>query len=298
MILNVCRHDWANFSYDNHLAMQSVGIDSVCVKLKRHEYEYKNQAQTISEPTLKELVKEADIVQVFHSDKWMHQYLKGKKVIVYHAGSTYRMHHAYYNHLWRDADLHVVCLGEFWKLAPKNKRYLVGAMEMPASYSNCHLPLEIAHYPSNADVKGTNHIINMLSSISSDKYYFKCDTNEVDYKEQIDRLKACDIYIEMFKMELGQNVYGSFGITALEAAAMGKIVVTNNLHHELYQYEYGDCALQIVNTEQDFKDKINQLINLSTHELRELQHNTKQWALKHSYTATGDRIKSFHIAIS
>jgi len=171
-------------------------------------------------------------------------------------------------------------------------------MEMDADYSNCHHPLEIAHYPSNTEVKGTNHIINMLSDISSAKYYFICDTNEVDYRQQLDRLKTCDIYIEMFKMELGQNIYGSFGITALEAAAMGKIVVTNNLHKELYQDVYGDCALQIVNTEKEFKDKINQLINLSTHELRELQHSTKQWVLKHSYSATGDRIKSFHTAIS
>ena len=298
MILNCCRDDWANFSYDNHLAMQAVGIDSVCVKLKRHDYEYENQAQVVTVSTLKELINQADIVQVFHSDKWMHQYLEGKKVIVYHAGSTYRMHHAYYNHLWRNADLHVVCLGEFWKLAPKNKRYLVGAMEMDWHYSNCHYPLEIAHYPSNPEVKGTNHIINMLSDISSDKYYFLCDTNEVDYRQQLNRLKTCDIYIEMFKMQLGQNIYGSFGITALEAAAMGKIVVTNNLHKELYQDVYGDCALQIVNTEQEFKNKINQLINLSTHELRELQNKTKQWALKHSYLETGKRIKSLITEIS
>jgi len=298
MILNICTDDWANFAYDNHKAMQAVGMNSLCVKLKAHDFGYKEQAKVVSVDRLKELIYAADIVQVFHSDKWMRQYTIGKRVIVYHTGTLYRRHHSFINDHWRDAALHVVCLGEFWKLAPKNKTYIVGAMELDEEFTDCIHPIKIAHYPSSPKIKGTNKIINMISGLSSAKYYFCCDTNQVEYNNQLDRMSDCDVYIEMFQMMLAGKEYGSWGITALEAACMGKIVVTNGMNQDVYKDHYGDCALQIVNTEDAFRDKIKELINMSSDQLKGLQIYTKKWVSKHSYLATGKKIKAIHTEIS
>ena len=96
----------------------------------------------------------------------------------------------------------------------------------------------------------------------------------------------------MFNPAIDGRPYGSFGTTAAEAAAMGKVVVTQNLYADFYEREYGDCPLILARTEQEFIDKIKWLNTLEPSEMLKLQEAHRQWAVnKHSFKATGERIK-------
>ena len=105
------------------------------------------------------------------------------------------------------------------------------------------------------------------------------------------KLRDCPgyfVYIELFKPILEGNPYGSFGIQALEAAAMGKSVVTQNMNEDVYFNEYGFCRLMLANNETDFKDIVELLDKSSPDEIKNLQEETRQWVVdNHSYKSTG-----------
>jgi hypothetical protein len=92
-------------------------------------------------------------------------------------------------------------------------------------------------------------------------------------------------------LESGGMPFGEWGNTALEAAALGKIVVTNSLNTDLYRAEYGDCALQIANTPEALKETLQRLISLSDGELTQLKLQSREWVEnKHSMMPTGERM--------
>ena len=107
---------------------------------------------------------------------------------------------------------------------------------------------------------------------------FRSFVNVVDYQNHKQRYRECDVYVELFNHAIDGRPYGSFGTTAAEAAAMGKVVVTQNLYADFYEREYGDCPLILARTEPS--------------EMMKLQEAHRQWAVnKHSFKATGERIK-------
>jgi len=154
--------------------------------------------------------------------------------------------------------------------------------------------LTFAHYPSNAPTKGTEKIKEMMSRFD---VRFLCDTTNVSHDDNMKRISECDVYIELFAPLQNGKPYGSFGVTAFEAAAMGKFVITNSLFHNIYvdaYGTYGQCGLLISNTENSFIQTIEYLSQRITKE--EFEHNkifTRNCIVeKHSYPATGNYLKS------
>lgn len=302
-VLNICTEDWANFMLDHHKALKSVGIDSAAIKLVEHPWYLKNQAAVVSQRDMIQYCKNARIIQIFHSDEKLLNLLLfnaiKKPIIVYHTGSKYR---AGYNVLNRHFNIlpvkkNVMCLPDIWNLGLERQVYMVGAVDTDKNVCENHFikkPYEFAHYPSNAEVKGTNRIIKALHKAkeeSLDMFSYIVDTTSVESTEAIERMKSCDVYIELFKPRLKGRPYGAFGITCLEAASLGKIVVTQNLNNQLYVNHYGENPLQLFSTGKELRSIIKNLASLSEYEMRALQEATRNWIVdKHSYKATGEYI--------
>jgi len=90
---------------------------------------------------------------------------------------------------------------------------------------------------------------------------------------------------------LNGKPYGHYGVAAMEAAAAGKIVVTQNLNQHVYTDTYGECPFFICNTESKFLETIEYLLSLNPLEISVLQTKTYNWICQnHSYKKTGEYI--------
>lgn len=295
-VVNFSKDDYANFSHDNAMALRSVGVDCTSYVIIPHPFNYLHTSITASINLVMEEMRSADYVQIFHSDsEALNVFINSKskaKLIVYHAGSRYRRDPKTYNHLFNGfVHRSVIALPEFAGLGSKNEQYIVGAIDTDRIYANPshpQAPFTFAHYPSNPDVKGTDDIERMMREVG---IKLRSSVQIVDMAKQYERMRECDIYIELFAPLNGGKPYGSFGITALEAASMGKIVVTQNLNSDVYFNEYGECKLMNAINEDVFKDIVLSLNGYTQKQITNFQDETREWVVKnHSYKATGERL--------
>ena len=289
-VVSISVNDYANFMHENAKALRSIGVDCVDLIQSRHIFNYKTQGQLASQQQMIQQIKSADIVQVNDSHpelfKLAKTYCKGK-IVVYHIGTRYREKHEELNKLFEG---HTTITDQCEFMVLGDHKYLVSPVEMEFSGVAKEKPYKIAHYPSNPEVKGTAKIIELIKKVSS-RYDFKLSLKTVSHDQQIDRMRGCDIYVELFKPEINGKQYGCFGVTALEAAAMGKIVVTNNLFPDVYKDVYGVCPLTIINTEDNFVSYFNQLLKMDVNFIADIQkQNYELMRENHSYEATGNRI--------
>lgn len=294
-VLNISSNDWANYSHTNMVALRSVGVDADGLKIHPHGFGYSNQHPLATSQEIKAKIPNYDIVQIFNSDVLMLGLVKGfkGKVLVYHTGTGYREKpqelNNYFNPVvWKTCIAH----GEFAGMGAKNEVYIDRAVDtekIKPVYNNLTKPYKFLHCPSSDKVKGTKAIKRMMELCGAN---FKADTRILSHSESLERMKDCDVYVELFSPEVNGKKYGHFGVTAIEAAAMCKVVVTQNLSKEVYEKYYGDSPLILAEDENDFKDKIKWLMNLDPKELRELQHAHRKWAVeKHSFKAMGKKLK-------
>lgn len=297
-IINITHDDYANFQHENANALRSIGVNCLDFKLVPHAFNYESESRVVSQSEMIEEIKYADVIQIFHSDLTVLELVKlcdykNKKLIVYHTGSRYRSRPEYFNKIFNPiiyASFTDQC--EFMSLGAKNLKYVATAIDCSKIKHFGHQikePYIIGHFPSNAEVKGTEKIKEMLSQVSWHEQLFS--TEIVIHKEQYIRMDKCDIYIELFKPELNGKPYGCYGVTAFEAAAAGKIVITQNLNEEVYFKAYGFCPFIICNTEKDFIKEVNRLLSLSPLTLSLIQTQTYNWVSEvHNYESTGKYI--------
>ncbi len=305
-IINLSWDDWANFSYNNAAAMRSIGIDAQSFKRRPHVFGYEKECAVVTSEQIKKEIDKADIVQLMHSDHTYLQYCvaKGKRIVVYHTGTGYRLNPVTCNQIFNPyVERCFTDQCEFIGTGMKNETYIATAIDtdkfQPKEWITKR-PYIMAHYPSNPDVKGTKAINEMISELAASQKDFsgleyRVNIDKVGHQEQMNRMQACDIYIELFAPTQYGKPYGCYGVTAFEAAALGKIVVTQNIRQDVYRKAYGidQCPLFIANTKQDFKIVIDTLNDASEEILGALQRQSRQWIIEnHSYEATGQRLKS------
>lgn len=297
-VLNISSNDWANYSYYNACSLRAVGVEVEGYKLMPHSFGYSEQHPVISkEDMIKKINSGYDIIQIFNSDIMMLHYLtnhKGK-VVVYHTGSGYRASHKELNQRFNPVvNKSIIALGEFENLGAKNYTYISVAVDTDKltarqQSETINKPYKFLHCPSNAKVKGTDKILKMFAKAGMSLII---DTKILSHEESWRRMRNCDIYVELFNPEINGDKYGSFGTTAAEAAALGKVVVTQNLSKEVYEKYYGDCPLILAEDETDFIRKIKWLNALPEKQLLDLQQVHREWAVnKHSFHATGLKLK-------
>lgn len=300
-VLNCCGDDYSNFAHENAKALRSIDINCEDVKMIPHPFNYESQSVILTQAEILKKIKEFDVIQIFHSDANILELVKlieykKKKIIVYHTGSRYRSNPNYYNNLFNPVvDLSFTDQCEFMELGAKNLHYIATAIDVRQFESFGHeikQPYKVGHFPSNADVKGTIKILEMLTKLSHE-FNLNYSLEIVSHKEQHKRMNECDIYVELFKPELNGKPYGCFGVTAFEAAASGKIVVTQNINESAYKNAYGECPFIICNNEKIFIENMNYLLSISGSEISKMQTEAYNWIkAKHSYIATGNYILS------
>lgn len=293
-VVSVCSSDWANFAYNFSESLKAVGVDSYSYCLHSHPFGYPKQSTIVPASQLKDLTSDADFIVIHHSCAELLPYVSNKKIIHYAAGTKYRQEYQSLNLAFSNAVTTFIALPEFQYLVPNTKgwlHYVVGAVDtdyLQPEFGQ-HNIIRVAHYPSNPEVKGTNKIVESLSGVPVNFVY---STDRVSWTRQIERIKACDIYIELFAPTQGGKPYGSFGITALEAAALGKVVVTQNLNsNDLYFNTYGGTPIEMVSS--DLRKVVYSYVGRTDDYVVNMQKLTRDWVVKnHSYKATGERVLS------
>lgn len=298
-VVNLCVDDWANFMYAQNKSLVENNVNSVAYKINKHLFNYDNQCPIITTDDIGILTKDATHVILHHSDYELAKYVSNGKIFIYHTGTKFRQnsnniiaHTQGYKHLY--------ALPEFKPLLDYSNikaGYVIGAIDWLElmHYNDISTPYVVSHYPSNPDVKGSETIIESVKELNRNDFNFIYSLGRTDYKSHINRLKSCDIYIELLASSQGGKPYGSFGMTALEAASLGKIVITNNLTGvALYEQEYGSCPLIYANNKEQLKFELNKLLNTNVTEITFLSHRFRQWAKqKHGFEPTGKRLLRF-----
>jgi hypothetical protein len=299
-IIFVCDDDYANFGFLKSESLKSVGINSDAYVLTKHPFGYDKCATLVSQEEMKYQIGNADIINIVHSCPTAFRLSDGAdgKKFVWHTGTRYRQSHNRYNEIFQYAHHVFYALGEFESLCKSGSTYVsvtVDTDELAFTQTN-NDKLMIGHYPSNAQVKGTETICKVIGEINSNKFVFNCDTTITTYPLSIARLRKCDIYIEMCASTQGGKPYGSFGTTAVEAASLGKIVITNSLWESCYKNQYGEHSLIIANSPDELKDKLIWLIGLPIEEINEMKLASREWAVKsHGYKQTAETLLHYYL---
>jgi len=287
MILLASSVDYANLLANQANALRSIGVDVIDVTLSPHTFNYPSQSKVVSRETFKTLSQEAEHVLIGHSCPTLFGLNQNPSFSVYHTGTRYRESPQYFNDLFQSAKVHLTDQTEF--MVKRKMEYVVSAVD-----ESLYKPKEIGkkliigHYPSNPEVKGTNEIIEMLKPFR-DTFEIRVGLKQVSHAEQIKRMQECDVYIELFKPELNGRPYGCFGVTALEAAMMGKLVITQDLEGRTYKEAYGEHPFITVKNKYQFQSAIEDSQKYLTMARAERIHlETKE---RHGYKATGERLK-------
>jgi glycosyltransferase involved in cell wall biosynthesis len=291
-ILNCCTHDWANFSYENCKALKSVGADAHSVKMERHKLAYSGQSKVVDIRGLQQEIERGDTVQIMHSDLTCLAICKrlNKRVVVYHTGSGYRAAPQVMNNLFNPhVNFAVTDQTEFIGLGMKDEYYLtcpINTEKLKAAITPDRRQPLFAHYPSSTEVKGSADIIEALERAGV-KYDF-CH-KRISHPRQIERMGKCQVYVELFKPFLNGKKYGCFGVTALEAAALGKVVITGHTTPKVYRKFYRTkTPFFTPNTKEQLLKVITKVAQMPPQELYMRRLETRAWVERyHSYEATG-----------
>jgi hypothetical protein len=279
--------DYAGLGHSVGRSLRSIGVDCKDVTLSLHTFNYKSQSELVTKATLRTLTELSDHVLIMHSCPTIFDLNNNPSYSVYHTGTRYRESPKYFNELFQGAVRSFTDQSEFMKYG--GMKYIVSGVD-----KNIYKPKEIGrkliigHYPSNPEVKGTPEILQMLEPFHKD-FDIRIGLKQVSHAEQLARMSECDIYIELFKPELNGREYGCFGVTALEAAMMGKLVITQDLEDRTYRDEYGQHPFVTVKNKYQFQSAIE---DAGKYFNQTMSDKIRQDTIdRHSFQATGERLK-------
>jgi len=279
----LCNDDYANFMYCQVEAMRITGVDADGYKMQQSVFNYPRQCKITKGSLMKNI--RADVYVVFHSHLEVLNYLPHKsRVIVVHTGTRFRKNAERITKECAGFG-NVIALPEFAQYLP-DAEYVVGCIEDKAIRPAYPVQNRFGHFPSNPQTKGTD-VIRRVAMDAGVPIHI--DTTRINYQHHLARVASVDVLVEMLKPKQdGLFDYGSFGMQALEAAAMGKVVITNNVTgQDLYQRTYGDCELEIANDEQQL---LHKLIKWKHGDTNAKGRAVAAWyQAKHSMAATGKR---------
>jgi len=299
-VLLIAGSDWANLGYLVSQALQEIGVDAIMLIKKESRNLYPNHGIIFRNiNNIKNYSENADVIIFMHS-----QYvetgvnLKNKRILVWHSGSRFRQHSAEVNKIFNPIVDVSICGRDVFGLGAKNEKWVGGLADtkfLKPVYNRSSDKLIIAHYPSSAKGKGIDIIEKSINDLKKegfdDKFVFKYSSKNVSWNEQIKRVSDCDIYIENMAATKKSKKLSVFGLTALETAALGKIVVTRFLFPIEYERNFGKCNLQIANNQKELTQKLKSLILLSNDEILKLKQQSRDWVERcHSFEAVAVRL--------
>jgi len=295
-ILNVTSNDWANHAYHNYCSLKSAGVDVDGCKIYPHSFGYTNQLPIVTKKEMQAKIFNGsyDVIQIFNSDPLVPILMKvyKGKVVVHHTGSRYRENPDELNKIFNPIVWKTIhCHSEFFGLGAINENLVTVTIDVDkfTPEYETRTPVVFAHYPSNPEVKGTKTITRIAERTG---VKFKYSAQRVTHEENIQRMRHCDVYIELHNPTINGKKYGHFGNTALEAAAMGKVVITQNLTPDVYRSEYGSTPMFLAKDETHLAEIMLHLNGLNVDEITKLKKAHRKWVQEnHSFKAQGERLK-------
>jgi hypothetical protein len=294
MILFASYSDYSNLCFNFSQSLKAVGVESDCLNLIPHEYAYATQGRVVTIEEMSDAMLQADHIIIGHSSPFIFNLCKysGKLLYPLHTGTIYRRNPTKFNTLYnRYCDKTLTDSPEFYHLGANNIVYISAAIDTEEiqMIPDTNTEITFGHFPSKGGFKGTEKIKEMMASMPQVK--FVCDETIVPHEENLKRIASTSVYIEMFSPSQEGNEYGSWGVTASEAAALGRIVITNALHRDVYEQAYGELPFFIANTEDQFKASVLTLHNMPSL-VKNIQSAHRKWVEeKHSFMATGYCLK-------
>ena len=272
----------------------------------------RGELHNIKAPHLKELAEEAKVIHYIGStfiDTGVD--INKKKIVIQHGGTTYRQHYSRYLHPFEYTT--IIQTPDLLGLGAKNEHWISFPVQTDILSSNysfeSNTKVIVGHHPSNPKVKGSNTILNVIRKLEADpelydKFIydgFEFIENEqgklikeikiLKWDNHLDKVRKCDIYIEACSPMQEKKIYGEWGNSAVEAAALGKIVITHSQNKSLYEKEYGTLPFYIANNEYEIEIILRHLLSLSRNELWIKKRETRLWVCEyHSMEATSQRL--------
>jgi len=281
----VAINDWSNVGYELSESLRSIGVDAKMFIKNKHPFNYPKQG----EPFDNKFIEDSDCIIFMHS-QCIKINTEGKKTAVFHGGSAYRVNHEEINKFFGNIDVSFLQHPNFLEYNPKNPLWLLPPVtnSIETLIEQREKPI-IGHFPRFPKEKGFHRINTAMNWLHNDikytnKFIYRTGIGHIPWEDNIKRMQDCNIYIE-------QLYKGEFGITALEAAACGNIVVTNFDFEKEYKKEYGELGIIIANDEMEIRDRVKELLDKKPKEIIDLQVKSNEWVRKnHSYEATGKKI--------
>lgn len=293
-IIFLAQEDWANVAFNFEKAAKAVGINAKALTKKPHAY-YDEQARVYYRPEIElyPLCMKAKWIVWMHSqftplpDQILND--RGIKFAVFHGGTAYRTQSEQLNRIFNPrVDLTLIQTLEMWDLGAKEPKYqLIPPVDtdlLEPDYTPLGSRPVVAHHPRHPEVKGSAEIVKGVEEMLDDTFTWNYDATTVAWGTNLNRLRACDVYIE----QLGT---GYWSVTALEAAALGKVVLASFDHEDLYEKNYG-CSIPGVQRIDDRENMKEVLRRVLDGDIDDFKREARKWVEEyHSYVATGNRIK-------
>ena len=296
-VVLVCNDDHANVAYELQECLRRVDVSVKAFTRRPHPFNYEKQAEVIRGNNLRDYAETADIVVFVHSEYLnIGVSLQGKKVYVYHTGTTYRQNSKIVNSIFNPIVTATFCGGDVLGMGAKNKIWVIGAIntnKIQPKFDRIYTDaLVVGHFP-RGKTKGTEKIIPLIEELSKNyDFEFRYGYDSVSWPDQIKRMGDCDIFIEAVVEHQNGIPLTLFGISAIEAACLGKIVIARFPMKPQYEKIFGKCAIQHVNNIEELKIKLEWLFGLPEESILGLKKESRNWVEScHSYEAVGERFK-------
>lgn len=306
MVLFLSVHDWANVSVDFAASLEAVGIPAMALTQVPLPIDYRKMARVYkNKEELKKACNMADVII------WMHsQYtelpirnLKSKKLVVFHGGTQYRKYFLRHNKTFNPlVDITLTQTAELLNHGAKNEKWFLPAVDTkfikPRYLSEGREKIIIGHFPRGKD-KGSAEINKVVGLFMKRedfqaKFEYRYTRDRVSWEENLKRIGDCDVYIESLSQGAATINKHDWSVTCLEAAALGKFVISNFHfpHLENYRKEYGICPLRVANSMKGLGRRLTRLLLLNRNQIRDAQYQMRQWVeTQHNYEAIGERLK-------
>ncbi|HUU93166.1 MAG TPA: hypothetical protein VM238_18385 [Phycisphaerae bacterium] len=300
-VLVVCCADWANGAYRVKQELDSLGLDVVAFKGMPHQFAYADEVPMIPGdwrgppafsyvPRLKPYAEAARCI-MFMSSQFVEMgvNLAEKKCTVWHGGSDYRMRPKQCNDLFNPyVEVTMIGAPDEMGIGAKNEVWIPLHVDTagldPVYERRDPKKVLVGHFPSNAGMKGTGLICAVMDKLKADptvadrfEYIGLRGDARLSWPQHMNRVRQCDVYIDQIMPSLGGRPAGYFGTSSIEAAALGKVVMVNNLYRDQFHAEFGAAEPMWTNTAEELEAALREVLSWTEAELRAKREATRDW---------------------
>lgn len=288
----ICTRDNCNRTAKMVRAIETVeGVQVRGLTERPHPFGYDKQLELGTVKGFKSLIAWADVVWLTMGNVKLHKqyekHIKGKKLIVTHTGSKYRLNSKAYNDYFNPiANGHILLGHDHMKLGAVNSRFNSLRIVEPTPKPKRHKgAVKFGHFPSNPKKKGTDAILSVLKQLGVD---YTVSAKTVSHKANLQRMADCDVYIDQLMPTMNGIVFGESGNQTYEALSLGCITVSNMTDTSHYKARHGEPNFIVANSTEQLYATLSILNELPKAEVERVRLDSwKAVQHQHGYEAMG-----------